>query len=153
MDRKTILGLVLVVVGGVLIPASELRAVGAGGLNLTRPMVVEGIYLRAAVYGVQWELQGTHAKVIFSRKGRAVATVQGELSTFDRTVANDTLYFSKQTDGFFCINALGFAKTNKVVVFPVLRSRPNAPNSNAAAKALMEDDWPNRTQLVPRVFR
>jgi len=153
MDRKTILGLVLMVAGAVLISASELGAVDAGGLKLPRPMVVEGIYLRAAVYDVEWKLQGTHATVTFSRKGRAVATVQGVLSTFDRTATNDTLYFSKQPDGFFCISALGFAKTNKGIVFPMLRARPNAANNNAAAKALVEDDWPNRTQLVPRVFR
>lgn len=153
MDRKKILGLVLVVGGAVLIPASDLRAVDGGGLKLPRPMVVEGIYLRAAVYDVEWKLQGTHATVTFSRKGHTVATVQGELSTFDRTVANDTLYFSKQRDGFFCIDALGFANTDKVVIFPVVRSLPKSGANNAAAKALMEDDWPNHSQPAPRVFR
>jgi hypothetical protein len=153
MDSKTILRLVLVVGGTVLIPTSHLRAADPRGLKLPRPMVVEGIYLRAAVYDVEWKLQGTHAAVTFSRKGRAVATVQGELSTFARTVTNDTLYFSKQPDGFFYLNALGFANTNKIIVFPVLRARPNAAADNPAAKALMEDDSPNRTQPVPRVFR
>jgi len=153
MDRKTILGLVLVAAGAVLIPTTELRAVDTRGLKLPRPMVVEDIYLRAAVYDLQWELKGTHATVTFFRKGRAVATVHGVLSTFDRTVMNDTLYFTKYPDGFFYINALGFAKTNKVILFPVLRSRPNARNNNPAENTLMEDDWRSRPQPHPQVIR
>lgn len=153
MDRKTILGLVFVLVGSVLVPTSELRAIDARGLKLTRPMVVEGVYLRAADYDVQWELQGTHAKVTFSRKGHAVATVQGELSTFDRTPASDTLYFSKRPDGFLYLNALGFAKTNKVILFPVLRLRPNAANNNPAANDLMEGDWRNRPQPLRLIIK
>lgn len=95
MDSKTILGLVFVAVGAVLVPTSELQALDARGLKLTEPMVVQGIYLRAAIYDVQWNLQGAHAVVTFSRKGRVVATVQGELVTFDRSVTADTLYFTK----------------------------------------------------------
>jgi hypothetical protein len=125
--------------------------VDTGGLKLTRPMVLEGIYLRAAVYDVQWELEGTEATVTFYRKRRAVATVDGELSTFDRTVTNDTLYFSKYSDGFFHINALGFAKTNKGILFPVHRSRPNATNNTPMENTLMEDDR-NRPQSFPPVY-
>ena len=146
MNRQTILRVVLVVVGAVLTLVSELHAAEARTLKLTRPMVVQGIYLRAAVYDFQWERQATHVTVTFSRQGRAVATVQGEISTFIRTVVNDTFYFSRHPDGCFYIRALAFAHTNKGIVFRDLRSHPNAANNSPAAKAMLQDGWPNFDQ-------
>jgi hypothetical protein len=146
MNRQTILRVVLVVVGAVLTLASELHAVEARTLKLTRPMVVQGIYLRAAVYDFQWERQGTHVTVTFSRQGHAVATVQGEISTFIRTVLTDTFYFSKHPDGCFYIRALTFANTNKGIVFREVRSHPDAAINSPAAKTMLQEGWPNFDQ-------
>jgi hypothetical protein len=116
-------------------------------------MIVSGLYLRPAVYDVQWDVKGNCATVIFSRKGRVVATVHGELSTLPRRAPTTTLYFSKQADGYFAIDALGFAKTNRGIVFPVLRPSSHVPTDNPAVNALMEDDLHNSAQPVPRVYR
>jgi len=151
MDRKSILSLVLMVTGGVLATTFELRGADSRGLELTRPMVVAGVYLRSAIYDVRWEPQGARATVTFSRKGRAVATVQGELSTFARSVSSDTLYFSKQPDGFLTISALVFAKTNKGIVFSVSRSHPHS--AKGIGNGLMENGRHNPAQGVPRIYR
>ena len=83
----------------------------------------------------------------FSRKGRAVATVQGETATFGKNVANNTLYVSKHSDSLFHIDALAFAHTNQGIVFPVIQSRPrHAHTNNPAEDLLMEDAWRNRPQ-------
>jgi hypothetical protein len=123
MKRKLIQGLGLVIVGIMLTPLG-LAAMEPYGVKLDRPMVVAGVYLRATDYDVRWQLHDTHATVTFSRKGRAVATVQGELVTFNRSVTVDTLYFTKHPDGFFFINGLGFAKTNRGIAFRTIRSQP-----------------------------
>jgi len=124
MKRKLIQGLVLVVCGILLTPPLDSAAMEPYGVKLDRPMVVAGVYLRAAVYAVRWQLRDTHATVTFSRKGHAVATVPGELVTFNRSVAVDTLYFTKHPDGFFFINGLGFARTNRGIEFRTIRSQP-----------------------------
>ena len=153
MERKTILKVVPLVLGAVLLPISELTAVDAHGLTLTRPMVVDGIYLRAAVYDVQWHVEGTHATVTFLRKAHVVATVQGELVTLDRSVSKDTLYFSKHLDGLFHVNGLGFANTNKGIAFPHLRIRPNVSNNNPALDPRVENYLRNQPRTRPRVYK
>jgi hypothetical protein len=153
MDRKTILGIVLVLFGAVLAPRAELRGADTRSLQLTKPMIIEGIYLRASVYDVRWELQGLHATVTFSRKGRAIATVQGDLSTMDRSSPNDTLYFSKQPDGCSYIQSLGFAKTNRGIVFPAHLSRSHASINNSAVNSLMENTWSNHGPRLPLVYK
>ena len=150
MNMKKILGLTAAALGVVLAAHPEVRAAEVHYLKLPRTMVLAGVDLRAAVYTVQWDLQGARATVTFSRKGRVVATVQGECATFDRSVASDTLYFSKDPGGFLAINALGFASTNKGIVFPVVRSHPHhIPLDNS----LVEGSWPNTAPPVPRVYR
>jgi len=153
MNRKSFLGLVLWVAGAAWAAPASLQAAEARGLRLTRPMVISGIYLRAADYLVQWDLHGTHATVTFTRKGRTVATVQGELMMLDRSTPNDTCYFSRQPDGFFAINALGFAKSDQAVVFPVRRSHRNPALTNPAASVMMENEWRNRGQPAPMVYK
>jgi hypothetical protein len=145
-----ILGLTAAALGVVLAASTEARGAEAHYLKLTRPVVLGGVDLRAAVYTVQWDLQGTRATVTFSRKGRVVATVQGGCATFDRSVPNDTLYFSKDPDGFLAISALRFASTNKGIVFPLVRSRPHPPTDNPMGNALMEENWPNHMPVVRR---
>jgi hypothetical protein len=124
MKGKMVLGLVLVVSGMMLTPPLDLAAMEPYGVKLDRPMVVAGVYLRAAVYDIQWQPHDTYATVTFSRKGHAVATVQGQLVSFNRSVTVDTLYFTKHPDGFFFINGLGFAGTNKGIAFRTIRSQP-----------------------------
>jgi hypothetical protein len=153
MVRKTTLGFVFVMFGAVWMLAADLRAVDTLGLKLPQPMIVSGVYLRPAIYDIRWDAQGAHATVIFSRKGRVVATVQGEISTLAQTASNTTLYFSKQPDGFFAINALGFAQTNRGIVFPVLRPRSRAANDNPAADPWLENDLRNNAQPRPQVYR
>ena len=153
MNRKMLLGLALAVLGMASAPTAELRGAEARGLRLDQPMVIAGVYLRAAVYDVQWELQGAHAIVTFSRKSRTVATVQGELVTTDSSTANDTLYFSTRADGSLCIQALGLANTNRRVVFPLAKPRKPAAQINAASKALMENEWRGLFRSGPGVHR
>jgi hypothetical protein len=153
MDSKAILELVLVVLGAVMTPASELQAADGRNLRLTRPMVVGGVYLRAAAYDYDWKFEGTHATVTFSRKGRAIATVQGEMSTLVRTAVNNTIYVSKDPDGIYYIVGLGFANTNKGIVFPVIQSRPRVATSSAADNLLLEDAWRNSPQPLHAVYR
>ena len=151
MDTMKILRVTVTALGVVLAANTEARGAEVHYLKLTRPMVLGGVDLRAAVYTVQWKLQGTRATVTFSRKGRVVATVQGECATFDRSVPNDTLYFSKDPDGFLAISALRFASTNKGIVFPLVRSRLHPPNVNPMDNRLMQENWPNQTPAVPKV--
>jgi len=150
MDMTKILGLTVTALGLLFAGNTEVRGAEAHYLKLTRHMVVAGVDLQAAVYNVQWDLKGTRATVTFSRKGRVVATVQGGCATFDRSVPNDTLYFSKDPDGFLAISALRFASTNKGIVFPLVRSRPHPPTDNPMGNALMEENWPNHMPVVRR---
>lgn len=140
-------------IGVVLAAATGGRAADTHYLKLTRPMVVAGIDLRAAVYNVQWELQGARATVTFSRKERVVATVQGAYSTLDRSVSGNTLYFSKQSDGFLAIYALGFAGSDKGIIFPVVRSHPHPAQNLQVGNGLMEQSWPIPNQLPLRVYK
>ena len=153
MDMTKILGLTVTALGLWLAGTTEVRGAEARYLKLTRPMVVAGVDLQAAVYNVQWNLTGTRATVTFSRKGRVVATVQGECATFERSVPNDTLDFSKDPDGFLAISALRFAGTNKGIVFPWVRSSPHPPKDNPMGNALMDENWPNHAPAVPKVYR
>ena len=124
MKRRMVQGSVIASFGIMLVAPLAWAATEPDGLKLDRPMVVAGVYLRAAVYDVQWQLHGTDATVTFSRKGRTVATVEGQVVNFTRTAAADTLYFSKSPDGSFFINGLGFARTNRGIAFPTSSSRP-----------------------------
>jgi hypothetical protein len=150
MDMTKILRVTVTALGLLLAGNAEVRGAEACYLKLTRPMVVAGVDLQAAVYNVQWDLKGTHATVTFSRKGRVVATVHGESATFDRSVFNDTLYFSKDPDGFLAIRALRFASTNTGILFPLVRSRPHLFEHNPMGNSLREENWPNQTPAVPK---
>jgi len=151
MDMTKILRVTVTAVGLLLAVNAEVRGAEARYLKLTRPMVVAGVDLRAAAYNVQWDRKGTRATVTFSRKGRVVATVQAECATFDRSVPNDTLYFSKDPDGLLAISALRFASTNKGIVFPLVRSRLHPPKVNPMDNRLMQENWPNQRPAIPKV--
>jgi len=151
MDKMKIMGLTVTALGLLVAGNSDVRGAEALYLKLTRPMVVAGVDLRAAVYNVQWDLKGNRATVTFSRKGRVVATVQAECATFDRSVPNDTLYFSKDPDGLLAISALRFASTNKGIVFPLVRSRLHPPKVNPMDNRLMQENWPNQRPAIPKV--
>jgi hypothetical protein len=153
MNRMKIQALTAAMLGVVLAANTEARSAEVHFLQLTRPMVVAGINLRSAVYNVQWDIQGDRATVTFSRKGRVVATVQGACATFDRSVRNDTLYFTKTPDGFLAINALGFADTNKGILFPLVRSYLHPPRDTSVDKMLMEERRGNDGLVVPRVYK
>jgi hypothetical protein len=153
MNTGKILILTAAALGAVLTANTEVRAAEVHYLKLPRTMVVAGVDLRAAVYTVQWDFQGPRATVTFSRKGRVVATVQGESATFNRSVSSDTLYFSKDPDGFMAVNGLGFASTNKGIVFPVVRSHPHPTRNTPVGSSLVEQSWPNTAPPVPRVYR
>ena len=144
MDHKRFYRLAILTVGTVTIVNSGLRAEAARGLMLTQPMIIEGIYLRAGIYGVQWKLDGAGAKVTFSREGRVVAVVEGRTAALDRSAALDTLYFTKHADGFFYINALGFGGTSKGIVFRILKSRAKSRSPSLQDDTLLENEWRNR---------
>jgi hypothetical protein len=137
------------VIGVVLAAATGVRAADPHILNLTRPMVVAGVDLRAAVYNIQWELHGTQAQVTFSRKGRVVATVHGVYSTLDKSVTSDTIYISKHPDGFMAINALGIAGSDKGIIFPAYRSHPQPAKGAPMDSGMVEDIWQGPRQLLP----
>ena len=153
MNRMKILLLFVVALGLGLPANTEMRASEVHYLRLPRTMVIAGVNLRAAVYTVQWDFQGSRAKVTFSRKGRVVATIQGESATFNRSVASDTLYFSKDPDGFLAVNGLAFASTNRGIVFPVIRSHPHPSTPTPVDNSLKEESLRNSTPTVPRVYR
>jgi hypothetical protein len=153
MNSMRILVLATAALGVALAANAEERAAEVHYLQLPRTMVIAGVNLRAAIYTVQWELQGTRATVTFARKGRVVATIQGESATFNRSVASDTLYFSKGPDGSLALNGLGFASTNKGILFPVVRSHRQPAGNTSAGNSLFEQDWPNAAPPVPRVYR
>ena len=153
MNKMKILSLTAALLGIVLAANTDLRAAEVHYLKLPRTMVIAGVNLRAAIYTVQWNFQGPRATVTFSRKGRVVATVQGESATFNRSVSSDTLYFSKDPDGFLAVNGLGFASTNKGIVFPAVRSHPHSTGNPPAGNSLVEQNWPNTAPPVPRVYR
>jgi hypothetical protein len=131
---------------------TEGRAAEIGSLKLPRNMAVAGVDLRAGTYAVQCKVKGIHATVILSREGRTVATVQGECVTFDRSVATTTLYFSKIADGFFAINAMGFAGTNKGILFPLVRSDAHPP-TGLPMNDLWENRWQDNAMSVPRLHK
>ena len=115
-------------------------------------MVIAGVDLRAGAYTVQWKIKGTRATVVFSRERRTVATVQGECVAFTRSVATSTLYFSKGANGLFAVHALGFAGTNKGILFPLVRT-----HAHASTALPLDDLLENRGQddaiPVPRVHQ
>jgi hypothetical protein len=153
MNTVKILVLTAVALGVVLVASTDMRAAEVHYLKLPRTMVIAGVNLRAAIYTVQWDVQGPRATVTFSRKGRIVATIQGESATFNRSVASDTLYFSKDPDGFLAVNGLGFGSTNKGIVFPVVRSHPHSTRNTTVGNSLVDDSWSNAAPPVPRVYR
>ena len=153
MRRTRFLGLAALLVGIGLAQSAKLRAEETHTLKLAQPMVVAGVNLRPAVYDLQWEFQGTHATVKFSRKGRVVATVEGESAVFDRSVPHDTIYFSKHPDGFLAMNALGFASTNKGIVFPVFPSRRHRAPEAPVGNSLLQESFRNPSQAAPRVSK
>ena len=153
MNMMRILGLTAAVFGVVLAAKSETRGAEAHNLKLAHPMVIGAVDLRAAVYDIQWDVQGTRATVTFSRNGRVVATVHGDCAVFDRSVPNDTLYISRHPDGFMAINALAFASTNKGIVFPQVRFHPHHSNDIPVDRTLIEASWNNATLAVPRLNR
>ena len=151
MDHKKSHRLALMTLGTLLIVNPGSRAEAARGLKLTQPMIIEGIYLRAGTYDVQWKLDGTRAAMTFSRNGRAVAVVQGQVAAFDRSAARDTLYFTKHPDGFFYINALGFGGTRKGIVFSVLKPRAKSISPNPQDDAVMENEWRNGAMVPSQI--
>jgi len=153
MNSMKILLLTVALLGAVPAANAEERAAEVHYLNLPHPMVIAGVNLRAAIYTVQWDIEGPRATVTFSRKGRVVATIQGESATFNRSVDRDTLYFSKGPDGSMALNGLGFASTNKGILFPVVRSHRHPAGNTSAGNSLFEQDSPNIAPPVPRVYR
>jgi hypothetical protein len=153
MNTMKILGLTATALGVVLATSTEMRGAEVAYLKLTRPMVIAGVDLRAAVYAVQWDLQGTRATVTFSRRGRVVATVQGTCATLDRIVPGPTLYFSRRPEGYFAIAALGFAGSNRGIVFPLLRSRPRNAQGDPVGSAFQEEDWHASQKPHPQIYK
>ncbi|MGO8790241.1 MAG: hypothetical protein ACLQVL_23060 [Terriglobia bacterium] len=145
--------LVAALLGVVLAVNTKVEAAEVRNLKLSRPMVVAGVDLQAAVYTVQWDIQGARATVTFSRKGHVVATVQGKCATFGLSAASDTFYFSKNPNGFLAISALGFAGSNKGILFPLVRSHPHHSSDIPPDNSLMDDGWTNSAPRVPQVFR
>ena|SRR5579862_1199897 len=127
MNMMKILGLSAVVFGIMLAANTEVQGAGVHALKLPHSTVVAGVDLHAATYNIEWDIQGANATVTFSRNGHVVATVQGTCAVFDRSVTTDTLYISKHADGLTAIYALGFASTNKGIVFPLMQSRSKPP--------------------------
>ena len=123
MNKIKFLGLTALEIGLVLVAETEMRAADNHPVRLSCPMVVAGVDLRAGFYDIQWEFKNTRATVTFSRKGRAVATVQGVVSTLDKIPTHDTLFVSKHPDGFIAINGIGFAGTKKAIIFRAHPSR------------------------------
>jgi hypothetical protein len=150
MNRLKTLGLAVAVLGVVLAVSTRARAVEGHFLKLTRPMDVAGVDLRTAVYSLQWQFEGTRATVTFSRKGRVVATVQGESATFERTVPNDTLFVGKHADGTLAVKALGFAGSNKGIVFPLVGDRPRPAEDLPMGNAFGNEPLGNFKRPVPR---
>jgi len=151
MKIASIFGPTAMALGLALAMNAEGSAAEMSSLKLTKNMVIAGVDLRAGTYAVQWKIKGTHATVKFSRDGRAVATVQGECAAFDRAVATNTLYFSKSPDGFFAIHALGFAGSNKGILFPLVRSNPRRPADRPLDNPLENQWWGGNAVAVPRV--
>ena len=153
MNIKSFLGPTAVALGLSLVMHCEGRAAEVSNLKLSHDMVIAGVRLRAGAYGVEWKVQGTRATVIFSREGRRVATVGGECVAFDRSVTTSTLYFSKNADGSFAINALGFAGTSKGVLFPLLRSHAQ-PSADVQMNNRLESPWwGGNAVAVPRLHK
>ena len=140
-------------IGVVLAAATGGRAEDAHYLELTRPMAVAGVRLRAAVYKIQWELQGTQATVTFSRKDRVVATVHGVYSTANKSVACDTLYVGKHPDGSQAIMAFGIAGSDKAIVFPAYRSHPQSPLNAPVVTGMMAGGWVSPPPSRPMITK
>ncbi len=153
MNIKGFLGPTALALGLSLAIHCEGRAAEVSNLKLSHDMVIAGVRLRAGAYGVEWKVQGTRATVTFSREGRRVATVEGECVAFDRSVTTDTLYFSKNADGSFAINALGFAGTSKGVLFPLLRAHGRRPADVPLGNRLENPWWGGNAGAVPRVHK
>jgi hypothetical protein len=152
MNVKNLLGPTAVAIGLALAVTTDAHAIEASHLSLPRNMVIAGVDLRAGIYTVEWKIRGTRATVVFSREGRHVATIQGQYETFDRSVATTTLYFSKSSDGEFAIHALGFAGTNKGILFPSVRSHPRQPADPSLDNLLMSPSWGESSALAgPRI--
>lgn len=139
---------ILIILGSRQVGAMEPLA-----LKLPRPMVVSGVYLQASAYDVQWKLQGKHATVVFSRQGQTIATVHGEVMTLDLLSHHTTFYFSKAADGACTIQALGFARSHKAIVFSQIRPRPNSQSSAPAENSFAGNDVPDPVSKPPRFPR
>lgn len=152
MARGRIPGPLAAAFAMLLASAGPMVAADSHILKIARPMVVAGVNLRPGAYDLQWKFQGPQATVTFARQGRVVATVQGQAAVFDRSVPRNTLYISKLTEGIVAIYALGFASTNKGIVFPVIRvparNPPGLPGTNP-----LGESWNNPTRPVPRSYK
>ncbi|HMD87015.1 MAG TPA: hypothetical protein VKO18_20180 [Terriglobia bacterium] len=140
-------------IGVALAAATRVRAADAHYLELTRPMVVARVNLRAGVYKIQWELEGTQANVTFSRKDRVVATVHGVYSTSNKSVTCDTLYTAKHPDGSIAIIAFGIAGSDKAIVFPAYRSHPLPAMNTQVVTGMVQGSWVSPQQSRPLVTK
>ena len=152
MKLTSILGPTVMAFGLALAMNTEGKAAETDTLKLPRNMVIAGVDLRAGAYTVQWKIKGTRATVVFSRERRTVATVLGECVAFNRSVATSTLYFSKTADGLFVVNALGFAGTNRGILFPVVQTHAHAP-AELPLDDLLENRWQDHAMPVPRLHK
>ena len=149
MNKIDLLGLIALELALALAAETEVRAIDKHPLILGNPMVVAGVDLRAGVYDIKWQFQGARATVTFSRKGRVVATVQGLVSTLDKTLTHDTLFVTKHPDGFIAISGLGLAGTNRHIIFPVYPSPRHHTTDIRPDIVMMEESLRSRRHSRP----
>jgi len=133
-----------VLLGSVLLGclmAAQSWAAESHAVKLNHAAALSGVYLRAAVYDIRWAVSGTDATVIFSRAGHAVATVPGKWSIMEKKVANDTVYYRKDSYGGLYITGLGFANSNGGVLFPVVRPVPRHSLEIGSGLGAADQDW------------
>jgi hypothetical protein len=121
-------------------------------LKLKHAASVEGILLKPGAYTVQVESQESQAVVRFVRESRIVATAHGRIEEAAGIKPQDTLFYTKDTDGTNIITKLRLKNTTHVVVFPVIRTKPRpAVNPYQVDDTFIDSRAPGHHRRGPRI--
>lgn len=86
-------------------------------IHLFFPSSVAGNQLKSGNYLVKYEADGTNAKVTFLRRGRVIATVEGQVVNRQNNYSRTQVVFQTKPDGTRVITEIRFASPDRAIVF------------------------------------
>jgi hypothetical protein len=86
-------------------------------VNFSKAVTINGKLVTPGNYKVSWETHSPQATITFAHKKDVVVTTTGTLVERPTAYANDSVVYSRESDGSFTLVELRFAGSNKVLTF------------------------------------